>query len=126
MAPRSIRRNGWHQVNGKWTRSLGERGSRVRLFEKRRNGVFYREVWIPGDGYDRACLHTSDRDVAEGLGRQLLTNLLKGEAIEAAGTVTLGQLWERYRTQCVAHLDNKARTQRDYASRASVLIGFFG
>ena len=126
MAPRSIRRNGWHQVNGKWTRSLGERGSRVRLFEKRRNGVFYREVWIPGDGYDRACLHTSDRDVAEGLGRQLLANLLKGEAIEAVGTVTLGQLWERYRTQCVAHLDNKARTQKDYASRASVLIGFFG
>ncbi|MCH7777624.1 MAG: tyrosine-type recombinase/integrase, partial [Gemmatimonadetes bacterium] len=42
------------------------------------------------------------------------------------GTVTLGQLWERYRTQCVAHLDNKARTQKDYASRASVLIGFFG
>ena len=126
MAPRRIRRNGWHQVNGKWTRSLGERGSRVRLFEKRRNGVFYREVWIPGDGYDRASLHTSDRDVAEGLGRQLLANLLKGEAIEAAGTVTLGQLWERYRTQCVAHLDNKARTQKDYASRASVLIGFFG
>ncbi len=126
MAPRRIRRNGWHQVNGKWTRSLGERGSRVRLFEKRRNGVFYREVWIPGDGYDRASLYTNDRDVAERLGRELLANLLKGEAIEAAGKVTLGQLWERYRTQCVAHLDNKARTQKDYASRASVLIGFFG
>ena len=87
MAPRRIRRNGWHQVNGKWTRSLGERGSRVRLFEKRRNGLFYREVWIPGDGYNRACLHTSDRDVAERLGRELLANLLKGEVMEAAGVV---------------------------------------
>lgn len=126
MAPRSIRRNGWHQVNGKWTRSLGERGCRVRLFQKRRNGVFYRDVWISGEGYDRTSLRTRDRDRAERLGRELLANLMKGEVTEAAGVVTLGQLWERYHSECAAYLDNKVRTQQDYASRARVLIGFFG
>ena len=126
MAPRRIRRNGWHQVNGKWTRSLGERGCRVRLFQKRRTGVFYREVWIAGEGSDRKSLHTGNRDVAERLGKELLANLMRGEEIEVTGTLTLGQLWERYRTECSAHLDNKRRTQQDYVSRASVLIGFFG
>ena len=126
MTPRSIRRNGWHQVNGKWTRSLGERGCRVRLFQKRRTGVFYRDVWIPGEGYDRTSLRTRDRDRAERLGRELLANLMRGEEIEVTSTLTLGQLWEQYRTQCSAHLDNRLRTQQDYASRARVLIGFFG
>ncbi len=126
MAPRSNRRNGWHQVNGKWTRSLGERGCRVRLFQKRRKGVFYRDVWIPGEGYDRTSLRTRDRDRAERLGRELLANLMTGEVTEAAGVVTLGQLWEQYHRECAAHLDNKVRTQRDYAARASVLIGFLG
>ena len=110
MAPRSNRRNGWHQVKGKWTRSLGERGCRVRLFQKRRNGVFYRDVWIPGEGYDRTSLRTRDRDRAERLGRELLANLMTGEVTEAAGVVTLGQLWERYHRECAAYLDNKVRT----------------
>ena len=123
MAPRSNRRNGWHQVNGKWTRSLGERGCRVRLFQKRRKGVFYRDVWIPGEGYDRTSLRTRDRDRAERLGRELLANLMTGEVTEAAGVVALGQLWERYHRECAAYLDNKVRTQQDYAARASVLIG---
>src|SRR5438876_410891 len=47
MATRN-RRNEWHQVHGRWTRSLGERGMRVRIFEKRRNGTFYRTTWVPG------------------------------------------------------------------------------
>src|SRR5205807_387883 len=49
MATRN-RRNEWHQVHGRWTRSLGERGMRVRIFEKRRNGTFCRTTWGPGRG----------------------------------------------------------------------------
>src|SRR5688572_3559398 len=32
MATRIPRRTEWHQVDGRWARSLGERGTRVRLF----------------------------------------------------------------------------------------------
>src|SRR5580658_474157 len=46
--------NGWRKVRGRWTRSLGMRGLRVRLFENR-SGMFYRDVWVPGEGYDRKC-----------------------------------------------------------------------
>ena len=126
MAPQNRRRNGWHQVSGKWTRSLGERGCRVRLFEKRRNGTFYREMWISGSGYDRRCLGTKDRETADRLGRELLAGLLRGEELVAEQVVTLGQVWDLYRTSCAAFLDNKPRSQRDYAARAAVLIGFFG
>jgi hypothetical protein len=41
MAPRSS----WHQVKGRWTRTLGEHGFRVRLFQKRKGGTFCRDVW---------------------------------------------------------------------------------
>ena len=88
--------------------------------------MFYREVWIAGEGSDRKSLHTGNRDVAERLGKELLANLMRGEEIEVTGTLTLGQLWEQYHNECSAHLDNKPRTQQDYASRARVLIGFFG
>jgi hypothetical protein len=44
MAARNPRRNEWHQADGKWTKSLGRRGLRVRLFQNRKGGVFYRSV----------------------------------------------------------------------------------
>jgi hypothetical protein len=35
------RRHQWRQVKGKWTRSFGERGLRVRLFQNEVGGVFF-------------------------------------------------------------------------------------
>ena len=52
------RRTDWHQSRGTGSRSLGERGTRVRLFQKRKEGVFYRAVWVPGRGRDVASLMT--------------------------------------------------------------------
>src|SRR6185312_10036440 len=112
------RRNEWHQANGKWTRSLGERGMRVRLFQKRRDGTFYRTVWVRGRGRDHSSLLTKDRNVAERLGRQLLAELLRSEDAALPGVVTLGALWHRYRSECPAYLDNKPETQRDDGARA--------
>src|ERR1017187_3048349 len=65
----SKRKSSWHQVHGKGTRSLGERGMRVRLFQKRKGGTFYREVWVTGHGKSQASLGTADRDEAEQIGR---------------------------------------------------------
>jgi integrase len=117
----------WKQVGGKWTRSLGERGLRVRLFQKRKGGSFYREVWRVGSGRDQACLWTLEKQEADRLGRQLYAALLSGTSSRlTGGPLTLGELWTRYSTQCPAYLDNKAHTKADAATRAKILMGHFG
>src|SRR5215204_4351736 len=128
MARRTARRTEWRRTKtGTWTRSLGERGCRVRLFQKRTDGMFYRGVHLRGAGRDQAPLGTRDREVAESLGRQLLAALLSSHtaAPRPAGPVRLGELWERYRLECASHLDNKAHTRHDAEGRAQVLLGFF-
>src|SRR2546422_1312869 len=85
MATRN-RRNEWHQVHGRWTRSLGERGMRVRIFEKRRNGTFYRTIWVPGRGRNHGSLRTRDRNEAES-GADAL-----GRAVARAGDDPVGAL----------------------------------
>lgn len=122
--PRRPRRETWRQVGGKWTRSIGSRGARIRLFENR-GGMFYRDVWMNGRKH-RKCLHTRDRAEAERLGTELLAALLRNEHVECGGAVTLGRLWERYRTECPAFLDNELRTQREDAVHVQILLGFFG
>src|SRR5438132_12648693 len=125
MATRN-RRNEWHQVHGRWARSLGERGMRVRLFEKRRNGTFYRTIWVRGRGRDHASLKTRDRNEAERLGRMLLAELLRQEETTKSQRLTLGALWQRYETECATYLDNKVDTRRDDAARVKLLLTFFG
>lgn len=119
--------NGWRKVRGRWTRSLGMRGLRVRLFENG-SGMFYRDMWVPGEGYDRKCLGTTNRTEAERIGRELLAELRGGtvKPIAQPTGVTLGDLWQRYRSSCAAFLDNVETTRRDAASRAKVLLAFFG
>ena len=119
------RTNGWHQTSGKWSRSLGERGMRVRLFQKRRGGTFYRAVWF-GGRRDVKPLHTRDRNDAERSGRAFLAELLRGELRVPERSLTLGELWERFSRQAVEFLDNKPRTQHDFAARVNVMLGFFG
>ena len=124
--PPHNRRQAWHQVKGKWTRSLGERGCRVRLFQKRRNGTYYREVWLQGVGRDRKCLCTKEQAVAEELGRGLMAHLLKGEIPKQDSKVTLQDVWDRYESECPSFLDNKPASRKDYAARATDLIAFYG
>ena len=124
--PRKASRTEWHQHNGLWSRSLGNRGMRLRLFEKRSGGGFYRSVWIPGRGFDRKSLGTTDRNEADRLGRALLAALLKNEEIAASGLLTLGDLWGRYKRDAVSFLDNREKTRRDDVYQAQILLGYFG
>src|SRR4051812_25759932 len=128
MALRIAKRNSWHRTkSGAWTCSLGERGLRVRLFQKRKSGMFHRAVWRPDTGFDQRPLGTDDRDTAMQLGRLLLAELLKGEVVGVSqGPLTLGQLWRRYSTECAEYLDNKETTRSDSEARARVLLGYFG
>jgi integrase len=128
MARRTPRRSEWHRdKSGRLTCSLGERGMRVRLFEKRKEGPFYRVVWLPGEGINQRALGTKDKDEALRLGKLLLSELLKGETARVqVMRLTLGQLWKLFSTECLEHLDNTARTQSDATARAKVLVAFFG
>ncbi len=128
MALRIAKRNSWHLTKaGAWTCSLGDRGLRVRLFQKRKCGTFHRAVWIPSVGEDQRPLGTDNRDEALRLGRLLLAELLKGEEKSAPREpLTLGRLWRRYSSECAEFLDNSERTREDSEARARVLLGYFG
>jgi integrase len=119
-------RSGWYKVKGKWTRTLGERGCRVRLFQMTKGGTFYRDHWIPGGARDRRSLCTTDRANADQLGRALIAALRQPNADLAPKRLTLGDLWERYRTDCRAYLARSKREHADARSRAEVLIAHFG
>ena len=123
--PRKPRRDTWRQVKGKWVRSLGSRGARIRLFETTR-GVYYRDVWLPCRGKSRKSLGTSDRAEADRLGKELLAALLKQEEVVESGVLTLSHLWQRFSTESPAFLDNGARTQKEETAHAQILIAFFG
>src|SRR6202022_255996 len=128
MAQRIARRNGWHRTQaGALTCSIGERGCRVRLFEKTRGGGFHRAVWIAGAGEDRRSMNTTDREEALRLGRLLLAEVLKGEGQALPRTpLTLGELWRRYSSECAEYLDNRERTRDDSEARSRILLGYFG
>lgn len=126
MAIRTPRRSEWHQVNGKWTRSLGHRGMRVRLFQIRRGGMFFRAVWVAGAGRSIVSLGTRDRSKAEQLGKRLLAALLEGEAPRANEAVRLADAWRRFQLECATFLDNAPSTRADSSRRAEVLLAFFG
>jgi integrase len=126
MATRKPRRNEWRQKNGKWTRSLGERGLRVRLFQITKGGAFYRDVWLPGCGKNRRSIGTVDRAEADRIGRDLLAELLRGGNVVTEGPLTLRDLWERYRWEALQFLDNHAVSKANDANHAEVLLSFFG
>ncbi len=122
---RTSRKSSWHRTKtGCWTCSLGERGKRVRLFQKRRDGAFYREIHIPGEGRDQAPLRVWDKETAERLGRELLALLTAGQ-ISPSGPVRLGELWERYQLS-PDYLDNAKHTKQADISKAKCLLGYFG
>jgi integrase len=71
-------------------------------------------------------METHDRAEAERLGRLFLASLLKGEQAIRSGTLTLQTLWERYSTECSAHLDNAPESLKDARARSALLISYFG
>ena len=127
MTRQTARRDKWHRtMKGTWTCSLGTRGARVRLFQKRIDGVFYREIHLRGEGRDQVTLNTHSRATAEEFGRSLLGRLMLGVSTRSNGPVRLGELWDRYRIECPYYLDNSPHSKQDAAIRAAILVGYFG
>jgi hypothetical protein len=96
------------------------------------------------DGWTRSPLTGADRrrhlrglgttDHAEAL--QIVTRQSKPrngasvparhDSLEALPQVTLARLWERYRRECETFRDTDQTHQSDAATRAAILIGYFG
>jgi integrase len=124
----SKRRDEWHQnTKGYWIRSLGERGLRIRLFQKRKGGGFFRAVWLAGEARsNRKSLNTADRFEADRLGKHLLGSLLMGaRPASLDGAVGLEELWERY-AKSTRFLGTGEHNRKDATSRVRILIGHFG
>lgn len=127
MASHKKRRNEWTRSSkGGWTLSLGFRGTRVRLFQNRRDGTFYRAVWVPEHGRDVTSLRTKDRGEAERLGLALLNELSHGGLTKRSDKITLTELWERYRREAQSFLGCVETTKKDAESRVDILLGYFG
>lgn len=129
MAKRKPTRDEWRLTGRGWARSLGQRGVRVRLFQKRKNGNFYRAIWISGAGTDEKCLFTSDRREAEKLGLELVARVTLGETgadADVSPFLSVSRVLNRYMTESAAFLDNGELAKSDARTRAGILISFFG
>lgn len=115
----------WKRVHGLWTKSLGPRGSRIRLFEKTKDGYYYCDVYTNGRNV-RTSLRTRNRVEADRKGKEILSDFLSGKIEEENSVLTLGALWRRFRAECATWQDNREQSRRDDERSSKVLIAFFG
>src|SRR5690348_2335434 len=100
-------RTEWHQsASGCWSLTLGERGWRVRIEQKKKGGVFHRVTWIPGRGRSQKSLRTTSRAEARTRGEAFLRALLAGDTPAPRQPLTLGELWIRYSKEAPGYRKN--------------------
>ncbi len=107
-----------------WSKSIGERGYRIRLYEARPGGPIMRSVYINGKE-DRKSLGLRDKQLAIRKGYELLRALIANEAAIEARTLTVGLLARLY-LESPRHLSKKDRTQRDDTRKLERVVAFLG
>jgi len=107
-----------------WSKSIGERGHRVRLYEARLGGPIMRSVFVNGKEVRKSLGHR-DTETAVRQGSELLNALLKNERALDKQSLTLGMLAHLY-LESPAHLSKKPRTQRAEGQILGRVVAFFG
>ncbi len=107
-----------------WSKSVGERGHRVRLYEARPAGPIMRSVFVNGKEVRRSLGHR-DKEKAIRQGYELLNALLANEKALDEHSLTIGMLADLY-LESAAHLSKKVRTQRDEGRTLQRVVEFFG
>lgn len=107
-----------------WSKSFGDRGHRVRIYEQRPGGPLHRSVRINGKE-DRKSLGHRDKELAARQAYELVASLLAHEAVLASGRLTLGILIREY-LKSPQHAQKKGQTQRQDARNLQRIVGFFG
>src|SRR5260370_12017469 len=107
-----------------WSKSIGERGHRIRLYEARPGGPIMRSVFINGKE-DRKSLRTRDKGLAIQQTYQLLNALLANDEALNEQSLTLGMVADRY-VKSRTHLSKKERTEREEAAMLHRVVAFLG
>lgn len=107
-----------------WSKSIGERGHRVRLYEARPGGPIMRSTWINGKE-DRKSLGHRDRELATRQAYELLQGVLANvQAIEDE-SLTLGMLQTLYLAS-PQHAAKRERTRQNDKQSLARVVGFLG
>src|SRR5713226_2645000 len=106
-----------------WTKSLGERGRRIRLYEKYPGGPIMRSVFVNGKEARKSLGHR-DKEKAIRQGYELVNALLANENALDEQSLTLGLLADLY-LESPAHLSKKARTQHDEGRTLRRVVEWF-
>jgi integrase len=131
--PGTSKRAEWRKSeSGCWSCSIGKRSRRVRIFQRKAGGQFYRDVWIAGKGKSRASMGTKSRTEARALAEAFLRGIQEAldcddaQPSQARAPLTLGELCNRYREEAPAYRKNKPRTRSDKNARAELLCAGIG
>jgi len=107
-----------------WSKSIGEPGHRVRLYEARPGGSIMRSVFNNGKE-DRKSLGHRDKEKAIRQGYELLQALLANEHALDEESLTLGMVAELYK-QSPAFATKKLRTQKADTRALERIVTFLG
>src|SRR2546423_12937274 len=107
-----------------WSKSSGERGTRVRLYEGRPGGPLCRSVYVNGKEVRKSLGHR-DKELAIRQAYELLHSLLANEQALDQETLTIGMLAQLY-LESPQHLSKKPRTQRADQRCLERVIAFLG
>jgi integrase len=107
-----------------WSKSVGERGAKVRLYEDRPGGPLFRSVYVNGKEVRKSLGHR-DKELAIRQAYELLHSLLANEQALDHETLTIGMLAQLY-LESPQHLSKKPRTQRADQRCLERVIAFLG
>src|SRR6266571_3995306 len=117
----------WHRSkSGCWSLSLGVRGMKVRVEQRKPGSTFQRVYRVPGVRTTYASLGTTDREEARRLAIQFIRELEKGKQINLAEPLTLERMWDRYQQEAPSYRGNLERTRKQKQTDARLLIAGLG
>ena len=107
-----------------WSKSIGERGYRVRIYEARPGGTIMRSVYINRKEARKSLGHR-DKQLAIQQAYELLRSLFANETAIEDESLTAGLLKDLY-VESPKHLSKKDRTQREDAKKLERVVAFLG
>src|SRR3989442_8617826 len=108
----------------RWSKSIGERGARVRLYEDHPGGPLFRSVYVKGKEVRKSLGHR-DKELAIRQAYELLHSLLANEQALDQETLTLGMTSQLY-LESPQHLSKKPRTQGCDQRNLERVVAFLG
>ncbi len=108
----------------RWSKSIGERGARVRLYEDRPDGPLFRSVYVNGKEKRKSLGHR-DKELAIRQAYELLHSLLSNQQAFAQETLTIGMAIQLY-LESPQHLSKKPLTQRCDRHDLERVVAFLG